>query len=196
VLLHGYGANANDLLPMRDALAPGSTAIAFEAPIDLGHLGMPGGHAWFHLGTGADGSITYEADGVQEAVAQLAAELPAAVEAAGHTVESTTVLGFSQGAMLGHCMLLRSQLPIQALAACSGRMIPELFGDGTAVPANMPVFLSHGTDDELIPVTSGQAIRAFYESNTQATVTWCEEPIGHGIGPKMMQAMHRWFGEK
>ena len=195
MLLHGYGANANDLLPMRDALTPESTAIAFEAPIDLGRFGMPGGHAWFHLGTGADGSITYEADGVQEAVAQLAVELPAAVEAAGHTLENTTVLGFSQGAMLGHCMLLRSQLPIRALAACSGRMIPELFGDGADVPANIPVFLSHGTFDELIPVTSGQAIRAFYESNTDAAVTWEEEPIAHSIGPKMMQAMRRWFDD-
>jgi predicted esterase len=74
-------------------------------------------------------------------------------------------------------------------------MIPELFGDGADVPAKMPVFLSHGTFDELIPVTSGQAIRAFYESNTEAAVTWCEEPIAHSIGPKMMQEMRRWFNE-
>jgi predicted esterase len=69
-----------------------------------------------------------------------------------------------------------------------------LLGDGSGVPAGLPVFLSHGTHDELIPVTSGHELRTFYETHTPANVTWCEEAIGHGIGPQMAAAMRAWCG--
>jgi phospholipase/carboxylesterase len=193
VLLHGYGANASDLLPLRDELAPDWTAIALEAPLDLAPMGMPGGRAWFHLAQRPDGTITPDMDGAAGAVSRLAREVPAAVAAAGSRMEDTVIMGFSQGAMIGHALLLREHLPMLGLAGCSGRMIPELIGDGCEVRDGMPVFLSHGTHDELIPVRSGHDLRAFYESHTPAVVTWCEEPIGHGIGPQMVEALRAWF---
>lgn len=194
VLLHGYGANARDLLPLRDELAPAWTAIAMEAPHDLGPMGMPGGRAWFHIAGRPDGTFQLDMDGAEHALTQLAREIPQRVDAAGSDLHDTVVMGFSQGAMLGHALLLREGLPMLGLAGCSGRMMPELLGDGGGVREGMPVFLSHGTHDELIPVTSGHELRTFYETQTPADVTWCEEPIGHGIGPEMAAALRAWFG--
>ncbi len=192
VLLHGYGANANDLMPLRDEIAPTWTAIAAEAPYDLGPAGMPGGRAWFHIAPDTMGGFRLDIDGAREALLQLAAELPLAINEAGCTVEDTVVLGFIQGAMLGHALLLHEHMPIRGLAACSGRIVQEIFGSGEGVPAETPVFLSHGTHDDLIPITSGHAIRAFYEENTPASVSWCEEPVGHGIGPVTLKALRDW----
>ena len=194
VLLHGYGANANDLLPLRDELAPNWTAIAMEAPHDLGPMGMPGGRAWFHIAGRPDGTFSLDMEGAETSLTQLAQEIPEAVEASGSDMNNTVVMGFSQGAMLGHALLLREHLPMLGLAGCSGRMMRELLGDGSGVPDELPVFLSPGTHDELIPVTSGHELRNFYETQTPAEVTWCEEPIGHGIGPQMAAAMREWFG--
>lgn len=193
VLLHGYGANANDLLPLRNAFAPAWTAIAMEAPIDLGPMGMPNGRAWFHISPTADGSISLDMAGAESAVSQLATELPAAVESAGFTLEDTAIMGFSQGAMLAHALLLREQLTMRGLAGCSGRMIREFVGDGSGIRDGQPVFLSHGTHDDVIPVVSGHELRNLYESQTAAKVTWCEEAIGHGIGPETIESMRDWF---
>lgn len=193
VLLHGYGANANDLLPLKNAFAPAWTAIAMDAPIDLGPMGMPNGRAWFHLAPAADGSFALDMAGAQAAVSQLAAEVPLAVESAGFTLEDTVIMGFSQGAMLAHALLLREQLTMLGLAGCSGRMIREFVGDGSSIRQGQPVFLSHGTYDEVIPVVSGHELRNIYESQTGADVTWCEEPVGHDIGPKMIESMRDWF---
>jgi phospholipase/carboxylesterase len=193
VLLHGYGANANDLLPLRDELAPTWTAIAMEAPHDLGPMGMPGGRAWFHIAGRPDGTFALDMEGAEHALLQLAREIPEAVDAAGSDMNNTVVMGFSQGAMLGHALLLRERLPMRGLAGCSGRMMRELLGDGSGVPTGLPVFLSHGTHDELIPVASGHELRTFYETHTPAEVTWCEEAIGHGIGPQTAAAMRAWF---
>ncbi len=192
VLLHGYGANASDLLPLRDALAPDWTAVAMEAPIDLGPMGMPGGRAWFHISPDLQGGITYDTEGAREAMAILAREIPAALDAAGLPAENAVLLGFSQGAMLGHGLLLHEHMPLAGLAACSGRMIPEVFTDTSSTPEGFPVFLSHGTLDDLIPVSSGHAIRDFYEQRTPADVTWCEEGIGHGIGPAQSRQLRSW----
>lgn len=196
ILLHGYGANAQDLLPLRDVIAPSWTAIAFEAPVDLGPMGMPGGRAWFHLSPDPSGGIAYDLEGAMEAVASLANTIPQALDQVNLNIDQSVVLGFSQGAMLGHGLVLHQQLQLRGLAACSGRLVPELFAHGQDVPESFPVFLSHGTLDELIPVTSGQAIRQFYDSETKADVTWCEEPIGHGIGPQAVSMLQTWFGQR
>ena len=192
VLLHGYGAHAGDLLGLRDEIDPGLRCVALQAPHDLGPMGMPGGHAWFHLSVTGDGDISYDTDGAMASLNQLSETVPQAVAQAGGS--STIVLGFSQGAMLGHGLALQSEVELAGLAACSGRLVPEIFAQRPlAVPKGFPVFLSHGTHDEIIPVSSGHAIRAAYEEASEAHVTWIEEPIGHGIGPACLQGLHEWF---
>jgi len=195
VLLHGYGANAMDLLGLRDAIDPGLRCVAMEAPHDLGPMGMPGGRAWFYLQVTDQGDIAYDTAGALAALNQLAETVPAAVDQAGG--KNSIVLGFSQGAMLGHGLALRSGIPMCALAACSGRLVPEVFDERPlSIPDGFPVFLSHGTHDEIIPVASGHAIRAAYESDSNADVTWVEEPIGHGIGPACTQGLRDWFSKR
>ncbi|MCH2137382.1 MAG: hypothetical protein MK101_12545 [Phycisphaerales bacterium] len=191
VLLHGYGAHAGDLLGLRDTIDPSLRCIALQAPHDLGPMGMPGGRAWFHLNMTPEGDIAYDTPGALSSLAQLADVIPAAVAQAGGN--DTIVLGFSQGAMLGHGLLLKHQLPVAGLAACSGRLVPEVFDvSPLPVPAGTPVFLSHGTHDPVIPVTSGHAIRDAYTSDGNADVTWVEEPVAHGIGPEAMAGLQRW----
>ena len=194
VLLHGYGAHAGDLLGLRDDIDPGLRCVALQAPHDLGPMGMPGGRAWFHLQVTMDGDIAYDSAGALAAKEQLAQVVPAAVSQAGG--DRTIVLGFSQGAMLGHGLLLKSHVEMAGLAACSGRLVPEIFDDHPLnVPADCPVFLSHGTHDDVIPVASGHAIRDAYAEHSSAAITWIEEPVGHGIGPACLNGLKVWFRE-
>jgi len=192
VLLHGYGAHAGDLLGLRDEIDPGLRCVALQAPHDLGPVGMPGGRAWFHLQVTPDGDIAYDTAGALAAKDQLADVVPAAVAQAGG--DRTIVLGFSQGAMLGHGLLLKSGVELTGLAACSGRLVPEIFDACPLdVAAGFPIFLSHGTHDDIIPVASGHAIRDAYAQHADAAVTWVEEPIGHGIGPACLRGLRDWF---
>ncbi len=191
VLLHGYGANAMDLLGLREAIDPGMRCVALQAPHDLGPMGMPGGRAWFHLQMTPEGDIRYDTPGALAALAQLERTVPAAVEQAGG--DATIVLGFSQGAMLGHGLALKTAVPLAGLAACSGRLVPEVFDTRPLdVAEGFPVFISHGTHDDIIPVSSGHEIAAAYREDSPADVTWIEEPVGHGIGPATLEALRDW----
>ena len=109
--------------------------------------------------------------------------------------DRVVVMGFSQGAMISHALLLKGLVPLAGIAACSGRLVHELIDDADAakqnVPADLPVLLTHGTLDELIPIENGHALRDFYQT-TPAHLTYVEEPVGHGIGSDGAAALAAW----
>src|ERR671933_1297952 len=68
VLLHGFGADEHDLLPLAEELDPRFRVISLQAPIALDF----GGRAWFNLEQTPDG-FAFDPDEVAEA-ARLARE--------------------------------------------------------------------------------------------------------------------------
>lgn len=184
ILLHGFGANMNDLLSLGHAIDRRYRVVAADAPVDLGPLGMPGGRAWFNLFPTPEG-IDFDRDEAAAAVSEASAFVRAAA-AQWSPDRPVHVLGFSQGAMMTHAMVLADAAPIGVAMACSGRMIETLFTDeARARPslAGRPIFVSHGTHDEVIPVSSGRAIRDWY-AESAADVSYHEYPMGHGIAPE------------
>src|SRR5437899_651727 len=45
VVMHGYGTDEHDLLPIAESFDPRWRIISLQAPIELSN----GGHAWYHL---------------------------------------------------------------------------------------------------------------------------------------------------
>jgi phospholipase/carboxylesterase len=201
ILFHGYGANKDDLIGLADLMDPRLHVISPQAPIDLTQYGMPGGRAWFNLHQDASGEIQYDAEGARSAVHIAATFVNEAIETISCDPKRVMVMGFSQGAMLAHSLLLMNMVPLAGIAGCSGRLVEELFEShpgskaagacGDSIAAGLPVLLTHGTLDDLIPVSNGHALRDLYQ-RTPAAVTYVEEPIGHGIGPEATEALAAW----
>ncbi|MBG80175.1 MAG: hypothetical protein CMJ39_05630 [Phycisphaerae bacterium] len=194
-LLHGYGADMHDLFGLANLIDPRFHIISPQAPHDLRQIGYPGGCAWFHLHQDQTGQIQYDSDGARDAVELAATFISNAVEQHDGDPNQVMVMGFSQGAMLAHALLLHARIPLAGIAGFSGRLVPELISDESEarsnVPDGLPVLVAHGSHDDLIPVQNGHAIRDFYES-TACNLTWIEEPIGHGIGPNGAEAFQAW----
>ncbi|MEE2907662.1 MAG: hypothetical protein VX527_07495 [Planctomycetota bacterium] len=195
VLFHGYGANMHDLIGLADVVDPRLHVLAAQAPIDLGMYGMPGGCAWFNLQQDSNGEIQYDLKGALESISIAADFVSNATTNIECDASRVMVMGFSQGAMLAHALLLQNRIPLAGIAACSGRLVDALFDDQEDARKNaapgLPVLLTHGTHDDLIPIHHGHALRDFYES-TPADMTWVEEPIGHGIGPRGIEGLAEW----
>jgi len=193
VLLHGYGANMDDLLSLGPMLDPRLRVVAAQAPVDLGRFGLPGGRAWFNLMMTPEGLDFDRAEA--ERAADAAAEfVRAAREAWPSDPERTYVLGFSQGAMMAHAMVLRDAVPLAGAMCCSGRMIESLFDENPDRPhlRELPLFVSHGRLDDVIPVSSGRAIRDWY-GRSEARVEYHEYDMGHGIGPECLADLQTWL---
>ena len=151
VLLHGVGADGNDLIGLAPALAERLPHAAFVAPDAPEPCDMaPFGRQWFSLRDRREAALLA---GVQAAAPALAAFLDAELENAGLGAQQLALVGFSQGTMLALYLALRRAPALAAVLGYSGALL------GAArlpaeVAAKPPVFLVHGDADEIVPVAA------------------------------------------
>ena len=187
VLLHGFGADMNDLFSMK-ALFEACHVVSFQAPIDLSNAGYMGGYAWFSLDFTPYG-ISYNTDEAEEAITQLADQL----QDLRKKFKKLVICGFSQGSILAHALLLRYPKLLNGAICLSGRYSEFVFENAASDHLkDTPVFISHGTQDEVIPVELGHKIIDFYKQ-TGAKLFSKIYPMGHEISLECQQDLVKWF---
>jgi phospholipase/carboxylesterase len=201
VLLHGFGAAGDDLVPFHRVLdVPREVRFAFPAaPIELGPAMYGESRAWWRLDIAAleeaittgrhrdlAGSVP---DGLPEARALVRAMLD---ELSRELAPSTLVLGgFSQGAMLSLDVALHDPRPLGALAVLSGTFLSEKeWQPRMAARAGTNVLVSHGSHDPLLPVAESQRLaKALSDSG------WMVDFVGfrgqHEIPPVVLDRLAR-----
>jgi phospholipase/carboxylesterase len=101
--------------------------------------------------------------------------------------------GFSQGAALAYTFTLLHSQRVRALAGLSG-FLPEgaeAYLQGESLQG-LPVYISHGTKDELVPVDlARQAVQRFQQAG--ARVTYCESEVGHKLSADCFRGMETFF---
>ena len=121
VLLHGIGADENDLLPIAGTLDPRLRVVSLRAPRPYAV-----GNAWFQIDFRPDGTLV--PDLVQASDARRPREV--ARGRAGpprHRPGHTYLLGFSQGAMMSLGLLQSVPRRLAGVIALSGRDPTGLF---------------------------------------------------------------------
>ena len=182
ILLHGYGADGNDLFGLAQALAPHLPNTAFRSPNAPERCAVnPMGYQWFPI-SWLDGSPeSAMKEGAERAAKTLHAYLDEALEEEGLTHDRLAIVGFSQGTMMSLNVVLRRPEPFAALIGFSGRLV-EIDGTGP-ITSKPPVLLVHGDQDEMVPVDSIHEARAGLAAEG-IDVNWhISQGIGHGIAP-------------
>lgn len=182
VLLHGYGANGDDLIELGRAWARDLPSTAFVAPHAPDHLPYDdaSGLQWFPL-TFRDPDEYWR--GAKAAGPQLDAFLDAELTRYRLPASRLALVGFSQGTMMTlHVGLRRSAAPA-ALVGYSGMIAgPEHLKD--SITCRPPVLLIHGSDDEVIPAGALHLTREAL-ADAEVPVEWhIREGLGHGIDPE------------
>ncbi len=187
VLLHGYGADGNDLIEIGSqwrTLLPDAAFVAPHAPEPCGQASS--GRQWFPL-TMRDPDERWR--GVNAAGPDLDAFLDDELAALGLDDSALALVGFSQGTMMALHVGLRRRRPPAAIVGWSGLLVgPEHLGRlaGRTAP---PILMTHGSDDEVIPVDA-----LFMATEQLAAVGIASQwhlsvGVGHGIdGPAMTHA--------
>jgi len=180
VLLHGYGSNENDLLPLGRAFDPRLRVIALRGPVDLGD----GRFAWFP-GEWKDEAFTFDPADARSAVESVIQSL----ETLGHK-GSIFVAGFSQGAMLAGEILRERPDLVDGVLLFSGRGLPheKFVGrlDGERV------FAAHGASDPVISFADGEA-NALGLERQGAEVELMKFDGRHTIPPAVRKRAGEWL---
>jgi phospholipase/carboxylesterase len=192
VLLHGWGAPGDDLVPLGRILArPDTKFVVPAAP--LPHAG--GGRAWWHL----------DLERRQQAFAQgstIADEIPEGLAAARTHVQGLLrevrtryqpqvliLAGFSQGGMLAMDVALAADPPVDRVAVLSGTLLAEsLWRERMARPTKPAVFLTHGRQDGVLPFAGSERLKALLEEHG-FSVTWLAFEGGHEIPDPVLDGL-------
>jgi phospholipase/carboxylesterase len=103
------------------------------------------------------------------------------------------VAGFSQGAALTYSLTARAPERVQAAAGLAG-FLPEAMPAPQSIPglAGKPLFVTHGTQDEIVPVARGrQAVDWFEQAGAQ--VSYCEDAVGHKLSASCFRSLETFF---
>ena len=185
LLLHGYGADGNDLIGLAPAWAPAMPDTLFVSPhAPFPCEGAPFGRQWFGI-AGRDAGMRLA--GLRAASATVDGFIDDLLAETGLPPAALTLAGFSQGTMLALHTGPRRAEPLAGILGYSGRLLaPELLeGEMRSRP---PVALIHGERDELVPYASMAEAAAALEQAGFAVETHGRPGLGHGIDPDGMRA--------
>ncbi len=176
VLLHGWGADADDLLDLGSELL-GADAAAVQVVSLRAPLPHPGGvgRQWYDLSLPNWPELPAARADLLRRLQALARSVP---------MERTALLGFSQGAAMAVDVAIGAGLPLAGLISCSGYPHPGW------VPLRplTPVLLTHGTEDAVVPYGACEALEQCLRDNG-GSVQKLPFAGGHGIDPALLPSM-------
>jgi len=178
ILLHGLGADGNDLIglaPHWAAILPDAAFAAPNAPFPCDM--SPMGYQWFSV---QDRSPSAMLAGVRAAAPVLNAFIDQELDRTGLRPDKLAIVGFSQGTMMSLHVIPRRDAAVAAVVGYSGRLIaPEQLEAETV--SRPPVLLIHGEADELVPFDSlAQAEQGLDAAGFGVTIL-ARPGLGHGI---------------
>lgn len=192
LLLHGYGANEDDLFSLAPYLDERFLVLSARAPISL--RGM--GYAWFNLGFTPQGIAVdpEEIEAARQTLRDFIAEAVAAYECDPNAVY---LVGFSQGAMMSLAVALTVPGVAAAVVAMSGRLLPQTVAQITDKDAliGLPVFVVHGTRDAVVPISHGRETRAKL-AELPIDLTYREYEMGHEVSLESLEDVTEWLKER
>ena len=197
IILHGLGADGTDFIPMCDALdlrrhGPVRCGMprAPERPV-TSNAGMRM-RAWYDI-LGADLRQREDEAGLRDALREVHGLIAREV-ARGIPARRIVLAGFSQGCAVTLLAGLRYPERLAGLAGLSGYLPLAQTTAVERAPANgdVPVFLAHGRNDTVVPVTGGLASRDALTAIGH-DVEWHDYPLEHSVCLEEVQALDRWL---
>jgi phospholipase/carboxylesterase len=178
VLLHGLGADGNDLIGLAPYWAPAMPDTEFLSPHAPFPCDMaPYGRQWFSL---QDRSLEAIFAGVRAAAPILDGFLDDALKARGLDESRLALVGFSQGTMMSLHVGLRRAKPVAGILGYSGRLIgTEALAE--EIRSRPPVFLLHGDADEIVPFESLAYSKKVLSDLEVPVETLARPGLGHSI---------------
>lgn len=181
VLMHGYGADERDLLPVVRESGLDVITISLRGPLKMGP-----GYAWYPIDEpGAFHRDRFEEsmDEVDTFLDQLGAEFP--------TIDMTRIIlgGFSQGGILAASLTSR-----RGGRGLLGTVVMSGYLPSHVAPPSFdhyPIFWGHGRRDAVVPFAWGERGAAALRS-AGASVEFHGYSEGHGIALEEVEDLARW----
>jgi len=191
ILLHGYGADGNDLIGLAPHLARVLPKAHFVSPNAPYPCEMGFGYQWFSI---QNQDPVHRLEQIRGAAQILNAFIDGELERHGLSDERVALVGFSQGTMMSLFTAPRRETPCAGIMGYSGRMeSPELLE--SEIKSRPPVVLVHGDRDELLPLPLLDQAAATLQASGVEVETHVRPGLGHGIDEVGLQIGMQFLGK-
>jgi phospholipase/carboxylesterase len=200
IWLHGLGDSGNGFAPIVPELKlPEELAIRFVFPhAPTRSVTINNGmsvRAWYDI-TSLDFNNRADSQGVSES-AELVADLIQKEIDQGIPANKIVLAGFSQGGVIALHLGTRFTQTLAGIMSMSSYMSePDKLKDQAhEANKNTPIFVAHGTHDDVVPIFMGNSAFKVLESN-QYPVTWHEYAMQHNVCVQELNDISAWLKQK
>ncbi len=189
-MLHGYGADMNDLFGLSNQIPAEFAVISLQAPRRLPW----GGYSWYAISPDPSGGLQSNVEEAKQSMVWVSENVKALIQEMGLDQNRLFFMGFSQGTILSLALGAEGVLQPTGILALSGYLnldfctskAGEISMGGTAI------FQSHGTEDAVIPLSKAEETRDLLEM-LDMDYTFKTYSAGHGIHPDNWLDALRWL---
>jgi phospholipase/carboxylesterase len=193
IWMHGLGADGWDFVPIvRELPLPEELALRFIFPhAPVRPVTINGGmemRAWYDISM-SDISRLPDEGGIRESQKQVD-ELIAREVGRGMASNRIVLAGFSQGGAIALQAGLRHREPLAGIVAMSTYLTLEesLAAEGASANKAVPIFMAHGTQDEVVPLRLAEASRSALQAKGY-DVEWHTWPMPHSLCAEEVEAI-------
>lgn len=189
LLLHGFGADENDLFGLAPFMDERFFVASVQAPFALDF----GGRAWFEIYfengqvSGFDPEqFRQSLEMILEFVDELIAE---------HDLDAARVYlcGFSQGSMMSISSVFKAPEKFAGAVLMSGRAASEMVvNENIEKLKDFPILVTHGTYDQVLPIENGRATKEIL-SRLPVNLEYKEYPMAHEISQESLKDVSNWL---
>lgn len=195
IWLHGLGADGEDFVAVAQEMnLPVAVRYLFphapKQPVTIN-----GGYimrTWYDI---ADADIAAKQDSVGILSSQIAITALITQETErGITPDNIYLAGFSQGAAIALHTGLRHLPQLGGIIALSGYLplAEALAHDAYTKPKNIPIFMAHGSDDTVVPFSTGLASADFLRKQGYP-LEWREYAMPHSVCAEEIRSIESWL---
>ncbi len=181
ILMHGRGADMNDLADLAPLLDPpqGCRFVFPNAPRPFEpYPGMAFGWTWFDGWPPEHESVVASRQELLRFIDEITAQYP---------TSQLIVAGFSQGAMMALDIGLRTPGNLAAIIAMSGGLYEQDLPD-LRPRATLPVLIAHGAYDDVVSVNYARRARHVLEEGG-LDVEYHEYPMSHQVAQEEIEVV-------
>jgi phospholipase/carboxylesterase len=187
LMLHGWTGDENSMWVFARNFP---TDRLLLAPRGL-HSAAQGGYSWRPPREDSFGRP--HLDDLREAAEALIRLVDAYAAQSQVDASQFDVMGFSQGAALSNVITCLYPHRIRKAGILAGFMPSGMEGLIAQKPlAGKSIFISHGTQDNMVPIDRARASMALLEQ-AGARITYCESEVGHKVSADCLRSLEQFF---
>ena len=186
IMLHGRGADANDLADLAPYVGPRFRFVFPNAPKPFEPMpGYPFGYTWFDGWPAERNSLLESRTLLLQFIDEIIAKYP--------TPKGKVILsGFSQGGLMSIDVGFRTSVELAGIVVMSGAVYEE---DLPPFRPDIPMLMVHGTEDDVIPALVAHRARRVLEDHG-VDVDYREFAMGHQVSDESMSAVAEFMARR